>query len=360
MGAETAVVRRFPEVDRVQSPEDFFSFLLLGKTAENWHWRERGIVLFLGGDQFYALVAGKRLGYRTVIYAEWEARWYRGIDRFAVMNEKVLRSIPANYHHKFTVVGDLMIDLPASAHREEMPTIALLPGSKPWKLAQGVPLTLSIATEIHARDPRTKFLIPVAPTIDPATLARFADPRYNETIARTGWSGARLVEGAGPYLETPGGLKIALITDFPAHEHLARCHLALTTVGANTAELGALGIPMIVLLPTQQLDAMRTWDGLPGLLANLPGVGSTFARAINRVAIRRERLYAWPNIWAGEAIVPELLGRLQPLEVATLALSWLENPGELEAIRQRLRAARGESGAVEKLTAIVAGLAVES
>jgi lipid-A-disaccharide synthase len=38
--------------------------------------------------------------------------------------------------------------------------------------------------------------------------------------------------------------------------------LCLTTVGANTAELGSLAVPMIVLLPTQQLDAMRAWDGL--------------------------------------------------------------------------------------------------
>jgi lipid-A-disaccharide synthase len=102
---------------------------------------------------------------------------------------------------------------------------------------------------------------------------------------------------------------------------------------------------------------MRTWDGLPGLLANLPGVGATFAKLINRVMLRKNRLYAWPNLWAGEAIVPELLGQLQPVEVANIALSWLENPEELEAIRQRLRSVRGEAGAVEKLTEIVAELA---
>lgn len=357
MGTETEVVRRYPEVDRVQSPDRFFPFLLWGKTAENWDWRSRGIVLFLGGDQFFTLAIGKRLGYRTAIYAEWEARWYRGIDRFGVMNERVLTSIPEKYRHKFSVIGDLMVDLPTASDRAETPTIALLPGSKPRKLAQGVPLTLSIAEEIRARDPRTKFLIPVAPTIDLKTLARFADPESNEIIRQTGWSRAKLIEGEPAYLETPEGLKVELFTDFPAHHHLSRCHFALTTVGANTAELGALGIPMIVLLPTQQLDAMRTWDGLPGLLANLPGVGSTFAKLINVIMLRKNRLYAWPNIWAGEAIVPELLGQLKPAEVADLALSWLEDPDKLEAIRQRLRSVRGESGAVDKLASIVAELA---
>ncbi|NCR44869.1 MAG: lipid-A-disaccharide synthase, partial [Microcystis aeruginosa SX13-01] len=112
MGAETEVVRKYPEVDRVQSPENFFNFLFWGKTADNWDWHPKGIVLFLGGDQFFALTIGKRLGYRTVIYAEWEARWYQGIDRFAVMNTSVLNNIPQQYQHKFTVIGDLMVDLP--------------------------------------------------------------------------------------------------------------------------------------------------------------------------------------------------------------------------------------------------------
>jgi lipid-A-disaccharide synthase len=70
--------------------------------------------------------------------------------------------------------------------------------------------------------------------------------------------------------------------------------------------------------------------------------------------LRKKRLYAWPNIWAGAEIVPELLGELQPEEVANLAISWLENPEQLEAIRQKLRAVRGQAGAVDKLVSIIA------
>ena len=42
--------------------------------------------------------------------------------------------------------------------------------------------------------------------------------------------------------------------------------MALTTVGANTAELGALNIPMIVIVPTQHILVMEAWDGLIGLI----------------------------------------------------------------------------------------------
>lgn len=110
---------------------------------------------------------------------------------------------------------------------------------------------------------------------------------------------------------------------------------------------------MIVLLPTQRLDAMRTWDGVPGILANLPGVGSVFAKMINLMVMRKKRLYAWPNIWAKEEIVPELLGELQAEQVAQIVLNWLENPAELERIRERLKSVRGQAGAAWKMAQII-------
>ncbi|MGK7885514.1 MAG: lipid-A-disaccharide synthase, partial [Crocosphaera sp.] len=315
-GQEAAIASSYPEVDRVQSSEEFFSFLIQGKAQDNWDWREQGVVLFLGGDQFYALMIGKRLGYRTVIYAEWEARWYRWLDSFAVMNERVIEGIPGSYRHKLSVVGDLMADFsPVSLNFIEMaanPIIGILPGSKAGKLTQGVPLCLAIAEHIYQQKPQTRFILPIAPTIDIETLVRFADPKYNPFVMKMGGvSGQLREENKKYYLQTKTGLKVELISQFPAHEPLQQCCLTLTTVGANTAELGALGIPMIVLLPTQQLDAMRTWDGIPGILANLPLVGSQLAKLINARVVKTGRLFAWPNIWAKEEIVPELRGELK-------------------------------------------------
>jgi lipid-A-disaccharide synthase len=124
-------------------------------------------------------------------------------------------------------------------------------------------------------------------------------------------------------------------------------------VGANTAELGALAVPMIILLPTQQLDAMRSWDGLPGLLANLPIVGSGFAKVINWLVLRRNGLLAWPNIWAKSMVVPELVGKLQPQKVAELGLDFLAHPEKLDEMRAKLRSIRGEPGAAQKLASLV-------
>lgn len=385
-GKEAAIARSYPQVDRVQEPEHFWQFLLWGKTAENWDWRDRGVVLFLGGDQLFPVLIGKWLGYRTVVYAEWEARWHRWIDRFGVMKPEIIDRVPPKYAHKFTVVGDLMAEvsgrsreqepeesqnkaaeylpslhaLPLSPHTPHLTTevIGLLPGSKPAKLAQGLPLALAIAEHIHVKRPDTRFVIPVAPTLDLQTLARFGDPKQNPVIHLVQGTTAELImpsspEKELPLLKTSGGLCVELWTRSPAYDLLSQCCLCLTTVGANTAELGALAVPMIVLLPTQQLDAMRAWDGIPGMLANLPVIGTGMAKVINWLVLKRIGLLAWPNIWAKSEVVPELVGKLQPQTVAEFALDFLSHPEKLEQMRSQLRNIRGEPGAAQKLANLV-------
>ena len=363
-GKEAALAQSYP-VDRVQGAEHFFSFLLSGKTADNWDWRSSGVILFLGGDQFFPVVIGKKLGYRTIVYAEWEARWYRWIDQFGVMKPEIAARVPQKYAHKCTVVGDLMAEAGVVREMEsdcqsqipnpksQIELIGLLPGSKPAKLAQGVPLVLAISEHIHKARPQTRFGIPVAPTLDLETLANFADPQQNSMIHKLGGAAAKLVMGERPFLKTNAGLCVELWTRSPAYDLLSQCSLCLTTVGANTAELGALAVPMIVLLPTQQLDAMRAWDGIPGLLANLPVVGTGMAKVINWLALRRLGLLAWPNIWAQSAVVPELVGLLDPQVVAELALDFLNHPEKLQRMRQQLTAIRGQPGAAQKLATLV-------
>ncbi|MCF4965650.1 lipid-A-disaccharide synthase [Nostoc sp. CMAA1605] len=363
-GKEAAIALSYPEVDRVQSAEHFWQFLLWGKTVENWDWSDRGIIIFLGGDQIFPVIIGKKLGYRTVVYAEWEARWHNFIDRFAVMNPQVSAKASPKYADKFTVVGDIMLEAQKQLNTTHSPLpiphypiIGLLPGSKAAKLTQGVPLMLKIAEYIHSKRPEMKFVIPVAPTLDLQTLASFADPQKNPFAETFRFSGASLVvsepSGNYPVLQTSQGVNVELHQENPAYDLLSRCCICLTTVGANTAELGALGVPMLVLLPTQQLDAMRSWDGLPGLLANLPGFGSTFAKIINWLFLRRKGLLAWPNIWAKAEIVPEIVGKLQANDIGEMVLNLIDHPEKLEAMRIKLRQARGESGAAQKIAHIV-------
>jgi lipid A disaccharide synthetase len=364
-GKEVQILQSYPEIDRVQGAEYFTNFLLWGKTAENWDWRSRGIIIFLGGDQFFPVVIGKRLGYQTVLYAEWTARWHNLIDRFAVMNAEVIAKVKPQYADKFTVVGDLMVEMQTEIESEVINNndeilIGLLPGSKSAKLGMGLPLMLAIAEYIQATYPHVKFAIPVAPTIDLDTLASYADPAKNPVIALVNGATATLVrDEIMPYLQTNKGLKVELHPEFPAYDWLSKCTLCLTTVGANTAELGGLGIPMIVLIALQQLDAMRAWDGGLGILVNLPLIGSPISKLVNTIAYRTmgSRKFAWPNIWAGGVeIVPELVGNLDAKTVAEFAIDYLEHPEKLAAMRSALRQVRGAAGAADKLASIVESL----
>ncbi len=357
-GKEAAIAGSFPQVDRVLEEKDFFSFLLFGKTPEHWEWRKQGIVLFLGGDQFYTVVISKRLKYKSVIYAEWEARWWQFIDHFALMQSTLINNIPSQYKNKCTVVGDLMQNTSENLAIKENNTeeiIGLLPGSKAGKLAQGVPFFLAIASYINKKRPPTKFIIPVAPTLDIETLGKFADLSYNPVIKIiNGITGKIVINEEKAYLETETGLKVELVREYPVYDKLSECKICLTTIGANTAELGSLAIPMIVVIPTQQLDAMRAWDGLPGLLANLPGVGGIFAKIINSIVLKQGKLFAWPNIWAKREIVPELVGNLQVEEVGDLIIDYLTHPEKLKEMSENLRNVRGESGAAMKIAQIIA------
>lgn len=371
-GREGDIARRYPEVDRVQDAQHFWSFLLWGKTADHWDWRDRGVILFLGGDQIYPIIVGRRLGYKTVIYAEWFANWPRWIDAFGVMNQNLVDKAPARYRSKFKVVGDLMGDGQAVlagkeavaeklglTHETEL--VGMLPGSKRAKLTQGVPLLLAIADYLHQRRPQTKFVVPVAPTLTIQQLAPYADPQQNPFHKIFAAPTTTLIEPnepeALPFFKTERGTQIFLWPSFPAHAVTSQCQLCLTTVGANTAELGSMGMPMLVLLPTQQLEAMNAWDGLLGILVNLPLIGKPLNKLINRAFLsyirRRKKLFAWPNIWAKREIVPELLGQLSAASVGDRVLEYLNHPEQLNQMRQDLQQARGNPGAAQKLSNVV-------
>ncbi|KAI9134888.1 hypothetical protein [Acaryochloris sp. CCMEE 5410] len=359
-GKEQAVAETFPSVDRVLGPQQFFQFLLWGQTPDAWHWHPQGVVVFLGGDQFYAVAIGQRLGYRIVTYAEWTPRWLPWIDYCGVAQPQTLQQVPRRYRSKVTVVGNLMTDITVRADSASffdrlgwMPdteTVGLLPGSKPAKLRVGVPFCLGVADQLQQYRPQTQLIIAVAPGLSCATLSRYADASYNPLISTYLGNSATLVQSDQglPYLCTPRGTKVWLWLPSPAYDLLVHCQICLTTVGANTAELAALTVPMMVILPTQHLAGAPIGEGVLGLLARLPFVGA----AVNRFTLP-QGFKAWPNIWADQEIVPEWVGPLSSELVAHYVQVLLASPSRLQAIKAALREVRGEVGAVARFAQLV-------
>ena len=354
-GQEAQLAKSFPNIDRVLPQEQFFDFLLWGRTP-NWQWSKQGIVIFLGGDQFFAVAIAKRLGYKTLIYAEWEARWYWFVDFFAVRNEAIVAKIPEPFRQKATVIGDLMVDRivdpESSPNFDSKLRVCFMPGSKGNKLKIGVPLAVAIADILKQTRPDLELVIALAPTTTPQTLAEYAQVSFPTSDSE----GATAVLSDGNLLTAKGTI-ITIHREFPAHELINSSQICITTVGANTAELASIHQPMIVLLPTNFADMKVGWDGLLGLIAATPLLGKVLEVAINSLLIsqiqNRGQLLAWPNIWAGEAIVPELLGNLTPTQVANQVLFYLDRPDELAKMRDRLKKVCGESGAASKLATMV-------
>ena len=354
-GSEQRVAAAMGLFERI-IPAARFWWLLL-RPRRYGPWPRRGVVVFLGGDQFWTVLLSARLGYRHITYAEWVARWPRWNDSIAAMGPAAADRLAGRWRHRCQVVGDLMADLSESA-RDEQPLppgdwLALMPGSKRAKLQVGVPFLLETADRLSAQRPNCRFLLPVAPTTSVQELLAYTGP--NNPIARHYSAGEPQLQPSPQGLEfiTKSGTRILLIEQQPAHGVLSQCCLALTTVGANTAELGALGVPMIVLVPTQHLHVMQAWDGGIGLLARLPILRWLLGMALTAWRMRHHGFLAWPNISAGRLVVPERVGAITPEQIADEAAAWLHQPERLEHMRNDLRSLRGQPGAVAALAGMV-------
>ena len=359
-GQEHEVARSWGLFERVVPARRFWWLLL--RPRRHGFWPRQGVVVFLGGDQFWTVLLSARLRYRHLTYAEWVARWPRWNDRVALMGAAAASRLTPRWRGRAEVVGDLMADLPEQARQSEplaagVPWVALLPGSKRAKLQVGVPFLLATADRLARLQPDVRFLLPVAPTTSPSELLAYGSHR--NPLAPGYLSGEPQLENSGfgeLLLRTAAGTPIHLETTHPAHGPLSQCSLALTTVGANTSELGALGVPMIVLVPTQHLHVMQAWDGWLGLLARLPILRRLLGVALTAWRMRHRGFLAWPNISAGRLVVPERVGAITPEGIASEAADWLAQPARLEGVRADLRALRGQPGAVDAVAKMVLAL----
>tara|TARA_Y100001933_G_scaffold36281_1_gene31383 strand:- start:455 stop:1072 length:618 start_codon:yes stop_codon:yes gene_type:complete len=154
-------------------------------------------------------------------------------------------------------------------------------------------------------------------------------------------------------LQTEKNTKIYLIASSPAYQTLKQCELAITTVGANTAELAAINLPMIVVLPTQHLNLMNAWDGIFGIIGKIPIINKIISTCVKNWYLNNKQFFSWPNIKSKRLIVPERIGEIKPIEIADEAIFLLNNSNLLQDQRSNLKKERGSLGAVQKLTKLI-------
>ena len=357
-GREFEVANSWNQFDVITKTNNFWNLLLFPSLYANWP--KKGVVIFLGGDQFWSILLAKRLGYLNITYAEWISRWPKWTTIIAGMNENVKKNLPKKYRYKCKVIGDLMADIELNSGVKleilEDNWIALMPGSKKAKLSVGIPFFLEIADLIAKRNKDINLLIPVAPTTNKKEYKFFQSNK--NPISQYYASKIKTIKTVNSPLfsdviETSKGTKIYLIKNHPCYEILKGCDLAITTVGANTSELAALNVPMIVVLPTQHLNVMTAWDGIFGIIGKVSFINKFFSLLIKYCYLRTKKFFSWPNIKAKKFIVPERIGNISPEQIAEEALLLIENKESLNEIRENLIKQRGKTGAVKKLSQII-------
>jgi len=357
-GKEYTVANSWNKFELITKSKSFWKLLI--KPHSFADWPKKGIVIFLGGDQFWSILLAKRLGYSNITYAEWVARWPQWTNKIAAMNVKVKELIPKKYTYKCQIIGDLMADIKLNSEislkNKEKDYIALLPGSKKAKLSVGIPFFLEVADHIAKENQNINFIIPIAPTTDKSEYLFFQSEKnpitkhYSSKIK----SIKNIKESCFDYvIETSKNTKIYLTNKHPCYEILKECDLAITTVGANTAELAAISLPMLVVLPTQHLNMMNAWDGIFGVIGKISFINRFLTFIIKNLYFKKNKFFAWPNIKAKRMVVPERIGNISPIKIAREVLFLIKNRDQLKSIRNNLNKERGDKGAAKKLAYII-------
>jgi len=357
-GKEFTVANDWQLLDLIIPAKHFFKLLL--KPSSFWEWPKNGVVVFLGGDQFWNILLAKRLGYQSITYAEWIARWPRWNLHIAAMNEEVRNKLPKKFRKKCQVIGDLMADvqhnfLPVNEIIDKE-WIAILPGSKKAKLSIGIPFFLEVADHIKDCGKNINLMIPIAPTTELQDFIYFQSDKnpiakyYSSNIK----SIKKIENSIFDYvLETSKDTKIFILNQNSNHNILSQCKLALTTVGANTAELAAINLPMLVVLPIQHLNAMNAWDGIFGIIGKFTLLNRLQTFIFKKLYLKNNKFFAWPNIKANKKIIPERVGIISPKDISDEAIYLLNEKNLLLEQKANLLKMRGKKGAIKQLSNLI-------
>ena len=180
------------------------------------------------------------------------------------------------------------------------PVLGLMPGSRRREVERILPVMLEVADQIHQVVPDCQFVLPLAPSIDSATLPE-----------------TRLVN----------------VVRGSVYEAMRASDLMLIASGTATLEAACLGTPMIVVYKMSRLS----WH-------------------ILRALVKLE-LSGLPNVIAGRGIVPELLqDQVTAERITPIALELLQNRQKRAAQQERLRwvyEQLGEPGAAKRTAELI-------
>jgi hypothetical protein len=277
-------------------------------------------VQYLGGDLMYAARLHDRLGGVATAYKFSRKKYAGRFQRvFAVdeANKQQLLGwgIPAE---RITIVGNLAIDgvlgeaagafggaAESDAARDG---VIFFPGSRKHEIEQAFPMFVRAAVQLRRRLPG----VPIAFARSPFTTDR-------ELAAALARGGVPVAYGIPAVLSEDGtsltaaGERFAVVkTAMRAAQH---ARLAVALPGTKVIELAALGVPAIVILPSNAPE-LAVINGPFQFIDRVPLLGVPIKRTAAVAFAKRFRFIAQPNIDLGREVDHELRGTQLPSRIA--------------------------------------------
>ncbi|MCF7934982.1 MAG: hypothetical protein K9L28_01360 [Synergistales bacterium] len=306
-GSERPVLQGITDAP-VEGPEGFVSFLAAPGRAIS------GVVQ-LGGDllvgRWIAGRCGVPLCCYTYGYKKGLQRCTQVFTAYATMAQWLAgRGVRAE------VAGDLVRDAlacdegPPPWKEPDAWRVVFFPGSRADIRRASLPYLGETASRLRARREAVEIATLLSPFSAREEWRRWDAEGLNPTASGTG----RVLEGAD---------------------------LAVTQPGTNTLELMQSGVPFVVAVP-ERFFAMIPLPGVAGFLTGLPMIGAPLRRrALDR--IRRRGYVAWPNRIAGEPLVPEMVGAVEPEDLARAVAALLDVPERMRRVRTRFAELRRDA-----------------
>lgn len=192
------------------------------------------------------------------------------------------------------------------AGSEAQSVIGLLPGSREVEIRRLLPVMLDAADSIRKRDPRLRFIVSIAPTVDSDMLDAIASGRKPDS-------------------------SVSFTTE-PVSRVFSRCRIVVAASGTVTLQAAISGTPMVIIY---KVSPISFW--------------------LARVLVRVDHI-GLINLIAGRRLVPELVQHQVSAEAITeQVFNLLGDQTNLAQLREDLMAAKkvlGGSGASKRVAEI--------
>jgi len=356
-GRELEEARKFPGVSEIIIPQEYKKWLLKNRPPQGIKFRDKGIVIFMGGDLMHAALISKKLKYPAIAYTQKHAQWQKDFVKFLVPDEASFNTLLKKGIHaeKIRVTGDLMVDsVPRAIDSKYMtekwkinpanPVVSFLPGSRIFAIKHMLPMFLNAANMMKKVMPQLQFLFVTSPYT--------SDDEIRDLLKD---EGIIYSQGEHRFIQSKKGLRAQIIKN-ERFEAIALSDLVVTIPGTNTAQIAAMGKPMLVVFPVDKAHTIP-FEGVIDLICRIPIIGMIIKKILVYIINARTKFYALPNLKAGKEVAPELRGKVTAKMVAANAVKCLNDPAFLSQISEDLVKTMGKRGAAGEIADEVARIA---